>query len=192
MPLAALFDVIIRRDEIPASPAENELITLAVSMHARGLTPSYGPGDHGNLSCRTPDGFLISARETSKRSLRPEQLVSVLACERTSQGMRLTVDGRALPSTDALMHWKIYAARPDIGAIVHGHDQEVLKRKEEFGLPTTRISAKVNSLELIDEVCALSAAHDYLLMRDHGFIALGATLAAAEERFMEWFHRARA
>ena len=107
MAATELFESICRHPGAPRDPNADALIAIARSLHARGLTPSYGPGDHGNLSCRTPQGCLISARATRKDALGPDVLVSLVGSERTATGIRIIYDGERLPSTDALMHWQI-------------------------------------------------------------------------------------
>lgn len=191
MATGSLFDVIHQSTEIPSDPQAEAIIALAKTMHAMGLTPSYGPGDHGNLSCRISRGILISARETSKVDLQPAQLVHVLGKEDALRGPRVICRGPALPSTDTLMHLAIYEQRPDIGAIVHGHDNQLLRRAEALKLSITHTSAKTNSFELIDEMRALSVTHDFMILRDHGFVALGPTLDAAWELCRRWLDQAK-
>ncbi len=176
-----------------APPAQIEaLIALARFLHARGMTPSYGPGDHGNVSCRTPGGCLISARETSKATMRAEDVIEVLGYERTPSGVRVPYAGARPPSTDALVHLMIYELRPDVAAVAHGHDEAVLRKAGPLSLPVTQVSARSNSPALVEEVRRLCRDHDYIVTRDHGFIALGATLSAAQELLARWQERARA
>ena len=191
MAASELFEMVCRVPRAPIHPQGPHLITMAKALHALGLTPSYGLGDHGNLSCRVGRGCLISARQTSKATLREEQLALVTDAEREPSGWRVFYEGLALPSTDALMHLAVYAQRPEIGAVIHAHDDAVRSRTQALGLPITQLSARVNSLELIDEVQALCARHDYVILRDHGVIALGSSLDAAQARLMDWYRRAR-
>lgn len=186
-----LFGVALRRREPLSHPELPALIALARSLHALGLMPSYGPGDHGNLSLRTPEGFLITARQTRKDALTPAQFVHVVGGETAGVRAQLVCEGACLPSTDALMHHAIYAQRPDASVIVHGHDAKALSQAAALALPLTRVSAQTNSLTLIEEVRALCAHHDYLLTRDHGFIALGSSIEAVRALILRHFTRAR-
>jgi ribulose-5-phosphate 4-epimerase/fuculose-1-phosphate aldolase len=187
-----VFRPIRRRPDASHHPLGSALVALARTLHAQGLTPSYGPGDHGNLSCRTPEGCLITARETHKAALREDDLVRVVGCDRTAAGCRIVYDGPGLPSTDALMHLEIYARRPEITAIVHAHDERVLARASALGIPATQRSAATSSLALIEEVAGLSTCHDYLILRGHGVLALGRTIEAAAARLQHEYRRARA
>lgn len=184
--------MIQRRPAAPIYPESASLIALAAALHAMGLTPSYGRGDHGNLSCRVSEGILITGRETSKAALAAHDLAHIIGTEPHHERVTVITEGAVLPSTDTLMHLQIYTQRPDCQAIVHGHDPQVLQQAEAFGLPVTRTSAVANSLALVEEVRLLSASHDYIILRAHGFIALGASFDEARERLLHWFHRARA
>jgi ribulose-5-phosphate 4-epimerase/fuculose-1-phosphate aldolase len=172
-------------------PRLPQLIAWARRFAALGFPPSYGPGDHGNLSCRTPQGLVVSARETAKASLRPEQFVEVIAWGKRDSGIEIRCRGRLRPSTDTLLHLRLYELRPDIHAILHGHDAETLHRAAALSLPVTERSAAVPSEELVQEVCELAKRNDYIILRDHGFLALGPTVEAAGRLALSWSERAR-
>ena len=181
MPAAELFETVLIDRTVPRDPCIAQLIWWAARLSELGFTPSYGPGDHGNLSCRTPTGLLVTARHTAKAALRPEQFVDVV--DVTQFDGRITVHARgvALPSTDVWLHWRVYDLRPDIHAILHGHDSAALAQAAALHLPVTTTSGKTPSMAIVDDVCKLVAAHNYLLMRDHGFVALGQSIDEAGE-----------
>ena len=195
MAYTELYEPVITAQEAPQDPRIDALIRWAARLAALGLTPSYGPGDHGNLSCRTTRGCLISARQTAKAGMLATQFVevynpeSLLAADAVQTGVRLSCRGLLLPSTDALMHLEIYRRRPEIQAILHGHDTAALARAETLGLPMTQQSAATRSP--VDEICALARDHDYLLLREHGFLSLGRSIDEAGERFESIYRQAR-
>ena len=77
--MAALnFEAVIADRRSPEDPRIPQLIWWAARLAELGMTPSYGPGDHGHLSCRTPKGLLISATSTPKSRLTPDDVVEVL------------------------------------------------------------------------------------------------------------------
>ncbi len=190
--LVELFEATIAPGPLPAGPEPAQLIALAQSMHAAGFTPSYGPGDHGNLSCRTRDGILITARATSKASLTSHDLVVIRRADNAGGRPTLRCLGARLPSTDAWMHWQLYADHSTIHAIIHGHDAAVLRHAEALGLQATRTSGLVNSPELIEEVRQLAQHDRYFLTRDHGFLALGTSVDDATTLLWSWHQRASA
>ena len=191
MAVTELFDVVMTHNEVPKDPRGTLLIWWAARFAELGFMPSYGPGDHGNLSCRTPMGLLITARQTSKAALRQEQLVEVIGMDSTTPTPTIRCRGLLPPSTDALMHLLIYQRRPDIQAILHGHDTAALGKSQELSLPVTEHSAKTPSMDLIQDACGLATQYDYFLMRDHGFLALGTSIDDAGELARQVCARAR-
>lgn len=186
-----LYEALLAVREAPQGPRLPQLISWASRFSALGFTPSYGPGDHGNLSCRTPTGLVITARATIKADLHPDQFVEVIGIERVGPRAQLRCRGLELPSTDALLHLLIYERRPDVQAILHGHDPVTLAKAGEFGLPVTAHSASLPSLDVVQDACELAEAHDYLILRDHGFLALGSSIDAAGELALSYAHRLR-
>ena len=90
--------------------------------HARRLRPlGLATGTSGTLSLRTGlgphGGMLITPSGIAYDTLRPQDIVAV----------EFTGDGTArwqhplAPSSEWLMHQAVYQARPEAGAVVHGH-----------------------------------------------------------------------
>lgn len=86
-----------------------EIIATAAAMNARGLNR----GTSGNVSARCDDGFLVTPSGLAYEATRSEDIVA------------MTLDGDARgalpPSSEWRFHRDIYAARPEVGAIVHAH-----------------------------------------------------------------------
>ena len=92
---------------------EREAVAAAGrEMCAAGLAV----GTWGNISCRLPreNWLAITPSGMDYRSIAPEDIV-ILDLEGN------VVDGRRKPSTEHPLHRAIYAARPDVGAVVHTH-----------------------------------------------------------------------
>ncbi len=92
--------------------AERRLvISAAVRTVGLGLTH----GTSGNVSCRSPGGMLITPSGIPYDRLEPADVVAV--------GLDGTVapGERRRPSSEWRMHARVYQARPDAGAVVHGH-----------------------------------------------------------------------
>ena len=191
MAVVELFEPLVIEQRAPEDPRIPTLIWWAARFAAMGFTPSYGPGDHGNMSCRSARGLIISARETSKSNMRPDQFVEVTALDDSNPRPRLTCRGPLPPSTDALLHWRVYQRRPEIHAILHGHDAAALANAQALRLPITGPSAAKPSMALVEDACRLIADHDYILLRDHGFLVLGRTIDEAGELAREICAQAR-
>lgn len=105
-------------------PTADPLSTLRQQLvqHAQRLRPlGLATGTSGNLSVRATlegaEGMLITPSGIAYDTLRPEDMVPV----------RFTGPGTAAwdhpldPSSEWGMHQAVYQARPEAGAVVHGH-----------------------------------------------------------------------
>jgi L-fuculose-phosphate aldolase len=81
---------------------------------ARRLQPlGLATGTSGNLSVRVDGGMLITPSGIAYDTLQPEDMVFV----RDDGQWQHVLD----PSSEWLMHRAVYQARPEAGAVVHGH-----------------------------------------------------------------------
>lgn len=182
------------------SPPELEgLCEIAASFYARG----YAFGSTGNLSVRLEDKVWITPTGVSLRRLKPEHL----AC--------IGLDGQSLngnrPSKEFPFHLGAYrSAGERAGAIVHLHSthcvalsclrdldpQRPLPAMTPYFLMRVAPLAMVpyfrpGSPELAEAVTAAAVDHDAILLRNHGCICLGKTLAEAVDRTEELEETAR-
>ena len=131
----------------------------------------------GNLSCRNATGFVITPTGSDPRLLTVEDLVEVTGVQFLPAV--LTVAGKHEPSSESLMHATIYGARPGIGAVFHGHSDRLLAGAGELGLPVTRRERPYGTAAMGDEVLDVLSGHVVVIMRGHGFVATGKTMADA-------------
>jgi L-fuculose-phosphate aldolase len=85
------------------------IIATCLRMNALGINQ----GTSGNVSQRTPDGYLLTASGVDYEHMQPEQVVEM----DLDAGYR----GNWLPSSEWRMHQDLFRARPDAGAIIHTH-----------------------------------------------------------------------
>jgi L-fuculose-phosphate aldolase len=90
--------------------ARRAVVETALAMSRSGLTP----GRSGNVSCRWRDGLLVTPSAMPYEEIRDADVVFVGAGGRAPEGSRK-------PSSETPLHRAIYAARPDVSAIVHAH-----------------------------------------------------------------------
>ncbi|MBM4194607.1 MAG: class II aldolase/adducin family protein [Gemmatimonadetes bacterium] len=103
-----------------AAAARRALVAVARRLDERGLVA----GAEGNVSVRLDrDRILVTPSQVPKHALRVDDLVIVhLGAPKTrvAKSARGRVATRRATSELAL-HTEIYAARPDVGAVVHAH-----------------------------------------------------------------------
>ena len=150
----------------------------------------FMPQKSGNLSLRTPRGFVITPSGLAYAAMSGADLV-----ECTPDGAPLS-DGR--PSSEWRLHAAIYRARPDARAVVHTHSPRATALScarrgippihymitlagagGRFGIPCAA-HATFGTEDLAQAaVAALGAELRAVLLANHGVVALGATLAGA-------------
>lgn len=141
----------------------------------------------GNVSIRAADGFIISPTGTDPGAIRPEQFVEVLKTD--SARRELTVRGASEPSSESLMHAAIYRARPEINAVFHAHSDGLLAAVTRLGLTVTEREQPYGTPELAAEIVKVLGEHNFLVIRNHGFVALGKTIDEAGRRVEEMVGR---
>jgi L-fuculose-phosphate aldolase len=161
-----------------------ELVATAQAMHAEGLAP----GTSGNVSARTGAGFLVTPSGVPYHELAPGDLV-----ELDLQGQNVGAHPLA-PSSEWRLHLGLYAARAELGAIVHTHSRfattlACLRRDlpavhymiAVAGGPSVRCAsyATYGSAELAEAAAVALEGRLACLLANHGLVALGASLPAA-------------
>ncbi|HEY9285146.1 MAG TPA: aldolase [Pyrinomonadaceae bacterium] len=179
-------------------PALEQLCDVANGLFERG----YAYGSTGNISVRVGDEVWITPTGLPLRGLTPERLA------------RLRMNGERLddnaPSKEHPFHTAIYRQRPGARAVVHLHStySVALSCLESFNgdesLPPLtpyyfmRVAPlavvpyfRPGSPALAEAVERAAAAHQSILLRNHGLICAGRTLAEAADRAEELEQTAR-
>jgi L-fuculose-phosphate aldolase len=166
----------------PDLAARREIIATALKMNALGINT----GKSGNVSSRSRHGFLITPTGMAYADTRPEQIVAM--------HMDGSFEGAVLPSSEWRFHRDIYAARAEVGAIVHTHSSYATtlaclgRDLPPFhymiavgGGPDIRCApyATFGSQQLSDHALAALAGRNACLLAQHGMIALGSSPDAA-------------
>lgn len=174
----------------------DEIVLVCRRLYERGLVA----GPDGNVSVRQDDGaILVTPSGLSKIDVTPDDLVVVTLDGRVREG-------RHAPSSELLMHLRIYQRRPDVGAIVHAHPPaatgfavageafmapvlpEVILQLGEVPLVPY---ATPGSVQLADAFEPFLATHDGFLMANHGATTIGPSLVTAHQRMESLEHAAR-
>lgn len=145
-------------------------------------------GTSGNLSIRDRSTGSIAVTPTGVAydSLTPAD-IAVLDAD----GHRL--DGELAPTSETALHLAVYAARPDVGAVVHTHSMfatvfavlgepvppvHYLLARAGGEVPVAPY-ARYGTAELATHCVDTLAAHSAVLLANHGLIAVGTDLAGA-------------
>lgn len=168
------------------SNLRDEIIATALAMNAAGINR----GMSGNVSARWLDGdfdgFLVTPSGLAYERTRTSDIVAV-----TREG---EFRGARPPSSEWRFHRDIYAARPEIAAIVHTHGAFATTLAcLDRGIPAFHYMVAIaggadircapyatfGTQALSDHAVAALDARRACLLAHHGMIALGATLAGA-------------
>ena len=175
--------------DVPDDDRVGQLCNWCVRFNESGLTPKLdGTGRSlGNLSFRLqPDrpAFVVTASMlSSKEKLASGDFVKVIESDPT-RGIVLAAGTRD-PSSESMMHYEIYKRRKEIGAVFHGHDQEITACASLLNLPETEKEEPPGSAELLAEVMKILRGENFLVMKNHGFLALGTTMDEAGNLALE-------
>ena len=141
----------------------------------------------GHVSARVPGTnlVLIQPRDTSRAALTPADMLTVDLDGEVVDG------GGGPPPVEAVIHTALYRARPDVGAVCHGHptvstsfsmvDRPLLPvrhfaYKFPQGLPVHADPAHIRTREQGDAVAATVGTGGGCLLRGHGTVVVGRTV----------------
>jgi len=158
------------------------IVAVTQALDAAGLVPNKS----GNVSCRSPGGFLVTPSGVPYRELEPGQIVE-LPLEGTPPA------GGPRPSSEWRMHAAIYAARPDAQAIVHTHSPRATALAcAGRGIPAFHYTialaggdvrcvpyATFGTDELAGQALSGLRGRRAVLLANHGVVALGPSLGRA-------------
>ena len=169
-------------DRLGLLPAPFPVEELVSERDLRQIKRLYAIGglSYGNLSARE-DGnrFWMSASGVDKAKLDVpgRDILLVSDYDAAAGTIVLSVPPGAEPrrvSVDAIEHWMIYRANPEVGALLHIHAWI-------DGIEATEINYPCGTAELAESVAALVAAapdpaHTVVGLRNHGITATGSSL----------------
>lgn len=160
------------------------IIATAQRLDALGFMPSKS----GNISLRFEGGFRITPSGLPYAALTNDALVDLALDGQVTAGTHR-------PSSEWRLHAEIYAARPEVQAIVHTHSPRATALScARLGLPAFHYMialaggddipcsayATFGTQELALAAVAALRGRRACLLANHGVVALGSTLAAAE------------
>jgi len=172
----------------PLIHPRDEIMRAMERIYRYRMTTTSG----GNLSIHEPGGDIwITPARVDKGSLTRNDIVRV-----TADGV---VDGPHPPSSEFPFHQAVYAARPDIRAVVHAHPVALVAFSICRQTPDTRLFHQAHSVcgrigfapyalpgskKLGGNIAgAFKAGCDSVILENHGVVVGGASLSHAFQRF---------
>jgi 3-dehydro-4-phosphotetronate decarboxylase len=162
-----------------------EIVRWGKSLFERGLTS----GSSGNISVRTPDGYLATPTNSCLGFLEPDRLSKL-----DTEGKHISGD---LPTKELPLHFGFYRSRPTAGAVVHLHstyatalscladtnlDDAIPPITPYVVMRAGRVPVapytRPGSADLFALIAELAADHPAILLANHGPVVAGPSLAA--------------
>ncbi|MSP15428.1 MAG: class II aldolase [Myxococcales bacterium] len=166
---------------------KHQLRTELAQAAARAVAAGLAPGTSGNASVRLSGGLLVTPSGAALGKLEPHDLVELDAAG-------AVLAGRLRPSTEWRLHAGIYAARPEVAAIMHTHSPHATSLSTlRRGIPAYHYMVAMaggssipctayetfGSAELAARVVAALRDRQATLLANHGVVAVGRDLSAA-------------
>ena len=171
-------------DHVDEAALRAEVCDVGRALWRRGMVAA----NDGNISVRlAEDAVLCTPTGVSKGFLRPEMLAVV-----APDGSLVRGDRR--PSTELLMHLRVYAEDPSVQAVVHAHPMYatafaikgeplvgLMMPESVVALPEVPVApyAAPSTPQVPDSISPFVRSHRACLLEHHGALAWGADLMAA-------------
>ena len=175
---AVTFSAVFLAKIPPADSKISQLAEWGNNFHALGLVQ----GMEGNLSFRTRLGFMITGTGVALNTLSAETVSEVTGVVYGLNRTSVYIKGQVVPSRETILHSQIYEERSDINAIFHVHDSLVMNKAEKLGVLVTTAEKEAGSQDLAQEAINLLKFNKdtrYFVLKNHGVIALGASMDEA-------------
>jgi L-fuculose-phosphate aldolase len=158
----------IRIDDIIKEHVQ-EFIKNGKLIDKNGLAIGHG----GNLSVKVPGGILITSTGSLLSDLKPDEIVFVGAAD--SDFIYFT--GPKNPSSETITHWVIYQKNPNARAIAHVNTGP----KDSKNIVVSEREITYGTKELGEDTARLLQKTNVVMMKNHGLMAIGNSLAEATQ-----------
>ncbi len=150
-------------------------------LRRHGMTPANG----GNLSQRLGSGLLITTSGCNLGEIDRGELALVEQC--SLERRRVTYQGPARPSSEAMMHWLIYRDYPEARAVVHAHDEAATSSSAAGRLPETSREEPYGTVALARQaVETFARGGRIIVLKNHGYVSFDAgDLAGATDTVVQ-------
>ena len=166
--------------ELNAMKEREEICDVCHKMWQRGIVAA----NDGNVSVKLADGtFLCTPSGVSKAAMTPEILVHLAA-----DGSVISAAEGYKPSSEMKMHFRCYAEREDVKAVVHAHPPvatsyasmgraldgyQTMENIVNLGAVPVAPYAQPSTDEVPDSIAPFLQEHDAILLAHHGALTVG-------------------
>ena len=175
------------QDKILKHRLLSELKRYCALFNEKGWAPIFEGGSSGNLSFRDKpdsDEFIITCGHTALRNEMPDEDFALVHDFSLSKNY-VKASCKRPPSSESMMHGAIYEIRREVEAVFHGHASLFLKNAVNFNIPVTVCEQDYGTVELIHEMLAILGNHNFIILRNHGFLALGKSMKEVVDTIFE-------
>ncbi len=185
------FQTIFLQKAAPIHDKIAELEKWCHIFHQKNLAPPYPGGSFGNLSFRTEnDTFIITgSRIGLKCDLTNDCFVEIIECD--FENKKIKVIGTREPSSETMLHAALYQKHQKVMAVFHGHSPELLQNSFKLKIPETKEEKPYGTMELVESVLEMIDENKLIMMKNHGFIAVGKSMREAGNLVLEYLSRSR-
>jgi L-fuculose-phosphate aldolase len=181
------FKTIFQGDFIPGKKEEkliSDLILIGKELGRMGFKDNNG----GNFSVKNGKGMIIKATGSFPHKLKKSDFVFVSGFKKDE----VYVLGKKEPSSEARLHWGIYQARPDANCILHTHDFIAVSCPVKMkGIKYVK-ELPYGTMESARAVKNASKNNDYLIMTNHGVLALGKNISTTLKLIKKYHEKFKA
>ncbi len=178
-------------DEVVTDPGLDELKKWCQKFHELKLAPPYEGGSYGNLSYRAENSkneFIITgSRVGLKENMDNSSFSKVVSCD-IKRGIARSM-GPKEPSSESMLHFAIYEKRPDIGAIFHGHCENILNMNKNLPAKETTRKEPYGTRELVKSVIDILGKENFIIIKEHGFLAMGRNMSEAGRTALNAYYK---
>lgn len=168
------FKTIFKGQFIPTKKEEKLIADLIVAGKELGQM-GFKDNNGGNFSIRTKNGIIIKATGALPHKLKKSDFVLVTGFRKDE----VYVYGEKEPSSEARLHQAIYQARLDINCVLHTHDFIAVFCPIRIAGVKYVKELPYGTIELARTIKRASKNNDYIVMTNHGVLAMGKNITSA-------------
>lgn len=168
------FRTVFLKKDIPQDVRLDDLKYWISRYGFYDLCQPFAGRSYGNMSFRIKEGsneFIItSTGQGFREDIKDDKFVKVVKCDLDKN--KVEVEGLEIPSSETFSHYVVYKNMPEINAVFHGHCTQLVC-SVDLGFKSTESEKPYGTAEIAREVEKVLGKENFIVMKGHGFLALG-------------------